>query len=238
MARSISRQLDDLERRIEVLEDELGVEPDPELVADGGGVRSEWTLVCTEDGCDFRDQMAGDRHPRHGPPEDVKDVIREHKRSVDGEHMVRVEGRLGDVQIDPHLVNDGGRVVSYECENCGTITSCNVDEIGQRRCPECSAAVVATDGGDDLPPGDDRDPGHPVVRLRQALQQVEIVRDMIGRQVLDVDATLAEVEIDLRGSADLLEDLDNLERVIGGSLDEDVERAIQNLEEAPQKDSI
>jgi hypothetical protein len=47
---------------------------------------------------------------------------------------------------------DGG-VIAYECDNCGEVPRCNVDDAGQRRCPDCGRAVttVATDGGTQVP---------------------------------------------------------------------------------------
>jgi len=46
---------------------------------------------------------------------------------------------------------DGG-VTIYECPECNEIERCNVDDAGQRRCPDCGRAVTAivTDGGTGL----------------------------------------------------------------------------------------
>ncbi|WP_338740358.1 hypothetical protein [Haloplanus salilacus] len=46
------------------------------------------------------------------------------------------------------LRTDGG-VTIYECDECGEVERCNVDDAGQRRCPDCGRAVTAvvTDGG-------------------------------------------------------------------------------------------
>jgi len=90
-------------------------EKDPEdddVVTDGGqGVRSEWSLVCTD--CDWKDELVTEGHPRDGPPSEVEDRVREHKGTVDWSHVVRVEGRVADEdqEIDPSLLTDGGQSV-------------------------------------------------------------------------------------------------------------------------------
>lgn len=55
---------------------------------------------------------------------------------------------VDDVDRGDGLVSDGG-VTTYECSKCGDVPRCNVDENGQRRCPDCGRAVTAvvTDGG-------------------------------------------------------------------------------------------
>jgi hypothetical protein len=49
---------------------------------------------------------------------------------------------------DDDVVTDGG-VTTYECDECGDVERCNVDDAGQRRCPDCGRAVTAivTDSG-------------------------------------------------------------------------------------------
>lgn len=33
-------------------------------------------------------------------------------------------------------------VVAYDCSNCGVVPECDVDESGQRICPDCGDAVT------------------------------------------------------------------------------------------------
>jgi len=53
-----------------------------------------------------------------------------------------------DVDRGDGVETDGG-VTTYECDECGEVKKCNVDDAGQRRCPDCGRAVttVVTDGG-------------------------------------------------------------------------------------------
>jgi len=53
-----------------------------------------------------------------------------------------------DVDRGDGPVTDGG-VTTYECGECGDVERCDVDDAGQRRCPDCGRAVTAivTDGG-------------------------------------------------------------------------------------------
>jgi len=120
------------------------------IETDGGEeIETEWTLLCLD--CDFEMEMAEPGHPREGPPDVVRDRVTLHKHATDESHIVRVEGRRADQgdTIDPSLVTDGG-VTLYKCEECGEVERCNVDDAGQRRCPDCGRAVTAvvTDGGE------------------------------------------------------------------------------------------
>jgi hypothetical protein len=56
-----------------------------------------------------------------------------------------------DVDRGDGVETDGG-VTVYDCSECGEIEKCNVDDAGQRRCPDCGRAVTAvvTDGGREL----------------------------------------------------------------------------------------
>jgi len=53
-----------------------------------------------------------------------------------------------DQTLSNPILTDGG-VTSYQCDECGEVEKCNVDDAGQRRCPDCGRAVTAvvTDGG-------------------------------------------------------------------------------------------
>lgn len=55
---------------------------------------------------------------------------------------------VDEIDDGERAIADGG-VVAYDCPECGEITECNVDDVGQRRCPDCDRAVTAivTDGG-------------------------------------------------------------------------------------------
>jgi len=139
-------RLGEIAFQLERIADPLAGE-DAEFIEDGGQVRSEWILICLRDNCDFADRMIGDCHPRDGPPEHVEEAVREHKQNADGDHMVRVEGRIEDDDggIDPHLVTDGGQDTSefwhterlernlevHTCPDCDyTATAEQVREVG------------------------------------------------------------------------------------------------------------
>lgn len=157
------RRLDRLERRIEILEDELGVD-----------------------------------------------------------HSDAVEAEDDDSGTDPSLVTDGGRVLAFQCADCGTVETPDVDDSGQRRCPDCSniVTVVATDGGkaadpfeygekgdgrtEDVPPAvKSDDPSTPEAHIRSAIKQLLIAQEKLNSVMYP---EVAEAEIRLRGIADALEE--------------------------------
>jgi hypothetical protein len=67
--------------------------------------------------------------------------------SAPGENTNATRAALLDA--DPDDLRADGGVVAYNCPERGDVLGCNVDDTGQRRCPDCGRAVTAlvADGG-------------------------------------------------------------------------------------------
>jgi hypothetical protein len=66
------------------------------------------------------------------------------------DHLPR-SGRKMRQDGDSHALAADGGVICYDCPEHGEISGCNVDDAGQRRCPDCGNAFTAiiTDGGEE-----------------------------------------------------------------------------------------
>jgi uncharacterized Zn finger protein (UPF0148 family) len=113
------------------------------------------------------------------------------------EHRVREERELredGDADPDESDVDEGegvetdGGVTTYDCPRCGEVLECNVDDRGQRRCPDCGCAVTAkvTDGGS---VGDRFEQK----KLRKATERQAAAMETVAEELAYQNAALTEV---------------------------------------------